>query len=89
MEPSPTGAGTTTRRSATWILPVADTAPGHNFEALARLYLVMSLVALKRDDRYYAASELIRGVSRADKHGIPWDTLRRVVSALLALCGRA
>lgn len=63
---------------------VADTAPGHNFEALARLYLVMSLVALKRDDRYYAASELIRGVSRADKHGIPWDTLRRVVSALLA-----
>lgn len=63
---------------------VVDSGPGHNFEALARLYLVLSLIALKRDDRYYAASGLLQGVSRTDKHGVPWDTLRRVVSACLA-----
>jgi len=63
---------------------VVDNGPGHNFEALARLYLVMSLIALRREDRYYAAADLLQGVSRADKHGIPWDTLRRVISALLA-----
>lgn len=63
---------------------VVDGSPGSNFEALARLYLVMSLIALNRDDRYYAAAELLRGVNRTDKHGIPWDTLRRVVSAWLA-----
>lgn len=44
----------------------------------------MSLVALKREDRYFTASGLLQGVSKADKHGIPWDTLRRVVAALLA-----
>ena len=63
---------------------VVENGPGHNFEALARLYLVMSLVALKREDRYYSAAALLHGVSRSDKHGIPWDTLRRVISALLA-----
>ncbi|PRB15585.1 LuxR family transcriptional regulator [Microbacterium sp. MYb62] len=63
---------------------VAEGAPGHNFEALARLYLVMTLVALRREDRYFAAAELLQGVSRTDKHGIPWDTLRRVISAQLA-----
>jgi LuxR family maltose regulon positive regulatory protein len=63
---------------------VSESGSGHNFEALARLYLVMSLVALRREDRYYTAAGLLQGVSRADKHGIPWDTLRRVVSALLA-----
>ncbi|MFK0241670.1 LuxR C-terminal-related transcriptional regulator [Microbacterium sp. NPDC090281] len=63
---------------------VIESGPGNNFEALARLYLVMGLVALKREDRYYMASGLLQGVSKADKHGIPWDTLRRVISALLA-----
>lgn len=63
---------------------VDDSGPGDNFEALARLYLVMSLIALKRQDRYFAAAGLLHGVSKADKHGIPWDTLRRVISALLA-----
>lgn len=63
---------------------IVENGAGHNFEALARLYLVMSLVALKREDRYYTAAGLLQGVSKADKHGIPWDTLRRVVSALLA-----
>jgi len=63
---------------------VVEGSAGTNFEALARLYLVMSLVALKQDTRYFAASELLQGVSRTDKHGIPWDTLRRVVSAWLA-----
>ena len=57
---------------------------GNNFEALARLYYVMSLIALKREDRYYAASALLQGISKSDKHGVPWDTLRRVVSAWLA-----
>lgn len=63
---------------------VVDNGPGHNFEALARLYLVLSLIAVKREDRYYAAAGLLQGVSRTDKHGVPWDTLRRVVSARLA-----
>ncbi|SDZ25823.1 helix-turn-helix domain-containing protein [Herbiconiux ginsengi] len=63
---------------------VVEGSPGSNFEALARLYLVMSIVAEKRDDRYYAAADLLQGVTTADKHGIPWDTLRRVVSAWLA-----
>ncbi|MDR6865893.1 LuxR family maltose regulon positive regulatory protein [Microbacterium resistens] len=63
---------------------IVEGSPGNNFEALARLYLGMTLVALKREDRYYAASVLLQGVSRADKHGIPWDTLRRVTSAWLA-----
>lgn len=58
--------------------------PGNNFEALARLYLVMSIIALRREDRYFAAAGLLHGVSKDDKHGIPWDTLRRVISALLA-----
>lgn len=72
-------------RAATLLEPavVADSA-GNNFEALARLYYVMSVVALKREERYYAAAALLQGISRADKHGIPWDTLRRVVSACLA-----
>jgi DNA-binding CsgD family transcriptional regulator len=63
---------------------VDESGPGNNFEALARLYLVMSLVALQREDRYFAAAGLLHGVSKADKHGIPWDTLRRVITALLA-----
>lgn len=63
---------------------VADSGPGHNFEALARLYLVLSLIAVGREDRYYHAAVLLQGVSRTDKHGVPWDTLRRVVSASLA-----
>lgn len=63
---------------------VTESGPGNNFEALARLYLVLSLIALKREDRYYAATGLLQGVSRTDKHGVPWDTLRRVVSAALA-----
>jgi len=63
---------------------VVDGSPGTNFEALARLYLVMSLIAQRRDDRLAAAGELLNGVSSTDKHGIPWDTLRRVVSAWLA-----
>ena len=63
---------------------IADGTPGNNFEALARLYLVMSLIALRRQDRYYNAGALLQGVSRADKHGVPWDTLRRVVSAWLS-----
>lgn len=63
---------------------VTQGSPGNNFEALARLYLVMSLVALERKDRYHAAAELLRGISTADKHGVPWGTLRQVVSAWLA-----
>ncbi len=63
---------------------IVDESPGNNFEALARLYYVMTLIALKRDDRYYAAAGLLHGISKSDKHGIPWDTLRRVVSAWLA-----
>lgn len=63
---------------------IVEGSPGTNFEALARLYLVMSLIAEGREDRYYAAGELLQGVSKTDKHGIPWDTLRRVTSAWLA-----
>jgi ATP/maltotriose-dependent transcriptional regulator MalT len=63
---------------------IAKESPGNNFEALSRLYYVMSLIALKREDRYYAAAGLLQGISKTDKHGIPWDTLRRVVSAWLA-----
>lgn len=44
----------------------------------------MSLIAVKKQDRYYSASAMLQGVSTSDKHGIPWDTLRRVVSAWLA-----
>ncbi|KJL26620.1 HTH-type transcriptional regulator MalT [Microbacterium azadirachtae] len=63
---------------------IVEDSPGNNFEALARLYYVMSVVALQREDRYYAAAGLLQGISRSDKHGIPWDTLRRAVSAHLA-----
>jgi DNA-binding CsgD family transcriptional regulator len=63
---------------------IVDEGPGNNFEALARLYSVMSVIALRRDDRYYAAAGLLHGISKTDKHGIPWDTLRRVTSAWLA-----
>jgi DNA-binding CsgD family transcriptional regulator len=63
---------------------VVEGSPGSDFEALARLYLVMSLIALKREDRYYAAAGLLHGVVKTDKHGIPWGTLRRVPSAWLA-----
>ncbi len=63
---------------------IEEGSPGTNFEALARLYLVMSLIALNREDRYHNAARLLRGVSTADKHGIPWDTLRRVTTAWLA-----
>ena len=63
---------------------IAEGSPGNNFEALARLYLVLSLTALHRKDRYYAAAGLLQGVSKTDKHGVPWDTLRRVMSAWLA-----
>ncbi|UOQ57824.1 LuxR C-terminal-related transcriptional regulator [Leucobacter allii] len=63
---------------------VVEESPGNNFEALARLYYVMSIVALKREERYYAATALLQGISKTDKHGIPWDTLRRAASAWLA-----
>ncbi|WP_301114931.1 helix-turn-helix transcriptional regulator [Microbacterium sp.] len=63
---------------------IAEESPGNNFEALSRLYYVMSLIALGRTDRYYAAAGLLQGISKTDKHGIPWDTLRRVASAWLA-----
>lgn len=63
---------------------VVDGGLANNFEALARLYFVMSLIALKREDQYFAAAGLLQGVSKTDKHGIPWDTLRRVTSAWLA-----
>ena len=63
---------------------IVEGSPGNNFEALARLYLVLSLTALKREDRYFTAAGLLNGVSKTDKHGVPWDTLRRVMSAWLA-----
>lgn len=63
---------------------IVDGSSGSNFEALARLYYVMSLLAMKREDRYYAAAGLLNGISKVDRLGIPWDTLRRVVSAWLA-----
>ncbi|MEB4614929.1 LuxR C-terminal-related transcriptional regulator [Leucobacter sp. M11] len=59
-------------------------SPGTNFEAQARLYLTLSLIALGRRDRFREAGELVQGVSTADKHGIPWGVLRRVTSAWLA-----
>ncbi|KRC62454.1 LuxR family transcriptional regulator [Agromyces sp. Root81] len=65
-------------------LIVMDEGLANNFEALARLYRVMSLISLKREDQYFAAAGLLHGVSKTDKHGIPWDTLRRVASAWLA-----
>ncbi|SJN12905.1 regulatory protein, LuxR [Leucobacter sp. 7(1)] len=58
--------------------------PGTNFEALARLYLVMCVVTVRRTERYLTAGQLLRGVSTDDKHGVPWDTLRRVTAAWLA-----
>jgi LuxR family maltose regulon positive regulatory protein len=63
---------------------VVEGSPGNDFEAHARLYLTMSLIALQRRDRYRAASALLQGVSTTDKHGIPWGTLRSVVAAWLA-----
>jgi LuxR family maltose regulon positive regulatory protein len=63
---------------------IRDGSPGTDFEALARLYLVMSLIALNRADRYRTAAHLLHGVSGTDKHGIPWDTLRRVAMSWLA-----
>lgn len=63
---------------------VAIGSPGTNFEAQARLYLVMSLIALQRKERYREASQLLRGVSTEDKHGVHWGTLRGVVIAWVA-----
>ncbi len=63
---------------------INEASSGNNFEAQARLYYVMSLIALKRETRYDAAANLLEGISKTDKHGIPWDTLRRVVAAWLA-----
>ncbi|WP_072803463.1 helix-turn-helix transcriptional regulator [Rhodococcoides yunnanense] len=63
---------------------ITEGSPGTDFEAFARLYLVMCLVAVHREDRYHNASRLLRGVSTTDKHGVPWDTLRRVTTACLA-----
>ncbi|WP_307293064.1 helix-turn-helix transcriptional regulator [Microbacterium natoriense] len=63
---------------------IDEASSGNNFEAQARLYYVMSLIALNRETRYDAAANLLEGISKTDKHGIPWDTLRRVVAAWLA-----
>lgn len=63
---------------------IDQASSGNNFEAQARLYYVMSLIALNRESRYDAAANLLQGISKTDKHGIPWDTLRRVVAAWLA-----
>lgn len=63
---------------------IVEGSPGNDFEALARLYSVMGLIALNRQDRYHVAAGLLQGVSTADKHGIPWDTLRRVTMSWLA-----
>lgn len=63
---------------------IDEASAGNNFEAQARLYYVMSLIALNRENRYDAAANLLEGISKTDKHGIPWDTLRRVVAAWLA-----
>ncbi|MCW2289371.1 LuxR family transcriptional regulator [Leucobacter luti] len=63
---------------------VSTEAPGTNFEAQARLYLILTLIALQQKERYREAAELLQGVSTADKHGVPWGTLRRVVAAWLA-----
>lgn len=63
---------------------ILEGSPGTDFEALARLYSAMSLIALNRKDRYHTAARLLQGVSTADKHGIPWDTLRRVTMAWLS-----
>lgn len=63
---------------------VAADSPGTNFEAQARLYLTMSLVAVRRKSRFREAAQLLQGVSREDKHGIPWGTLRHVTTAWLA-----
>ncbi|MFF2274171.1 hypothetical protein ACFVTX_17995 [Agromyces sp. NPDC058136] len=41
----------------------------------------MNLIALNREDQYFAAAGLLHGVSKTDNHGIPWDPLRRVASA--------
>ncbi|KAM9862358.1 hypothetical protein ACI1US_01678 [Leucobacter sp. BZR 635] len=63
---------------------VREGSPGTDFEAHARLFLVMSLIAIQRKDRYREASRLLQGVSAEDKHGIPWGTLRRVAAGWLA-----
>lgn len=63
---------------------ISEGSPGTNFEALARLYLVLSLIALQREERFHPAGQLLQGVSTEDKHGVPWDTLRRVATAWLA-----
>lgn len=63
---------------------IAEEGPGTDFEAQARLYLIMSVIALQREDRYRDAAQLLRGVSTEDKHGVPWGTLRAVVAAWLA-----
>lgn len=63
---------------------VSPGSPGTNFEAYARLYLTMSLVAVDRRSRFREAHELLQGVSVEDKHGVPWGILRRVASGWLA-----
>ncbi|MEV7692735.1 LuxR C-terminal-related transcriptional regulator [Microbacterium sp. NPDC089189] len=63
---------------------IVDGSAGTNFEALARLYLGMSVVALRQQERFDATLHLLAGVSTTDKHGVPWDTLRRVAAAWLA-----
>ncbi|MBZ4486814.1 LuxR C-terminal-related transcriptional regulator [Microbacterium sp. cx-55] len=63
---------------------VVEGSPGNDFEAQARLYLTLSLIALGRAERYPEAARLLQGVSAADKHGISWGTLRSVVGAWLA-----
>ncbi|WP_042543440.1 LuxR C-terminal-related transcriptional regulator [Leucobacter komagatae] len=62
---------------------VSPGSPGTNFEAYARLYLTLSLVAVNRQHRFREAHELLQGVSVADKHGVPWGILRGVASGWL------
>ena len=63
---------------------VAAGGTGTNFAAYARLYLVLSLVALQRKSRYREAQQLLLGISADDKHGVPWGTLRSVSLGILA-----
>ncbi|MBP6685944.1 MAG: hypothetical protein KA158_11030 [Leucobacter sp.] len=63
---------------------VAVGGTGTNFAAYAKMYLVLSLVALHRKSRFREAQQLLQGVSADDKHGVPWGTLRSVSMGILA-----
>lgn len=66
-------------------LPLSESdAADTSFAALGRVYLALTVVALGDASRYDTADRLLQRVARVEKHGVPWDSYRRLAGGAVA-----